>query len=84
MRILIADDDVVLRHSLRVYLERWEYDVVECADGAAAFLKSANVPIPPWPPTIASTLSSSSSIVCSNCCADGPPSFAAGGVYRSG
>lgn len=37
MRILIADDDVVLRHSLRVYLERWQYRVTECADGEQAW-----------------------------------------------
>ena len=37
MRILIADDDAVLRHSLRVHLERWSYEVVECPDGEAAW-----------------------------------------------
>jgi phosphoserine phosphatase RsbU/P len=37
MRILIADDDVVLRHALRVHLERWSYDVVESADGRQAW-----------------------------------------------
>ena len=37
MRLLVADDDLVLRHALRVQLERWEYEVVECADGAAAW-----------------------------------------------
>ena len=46
MRILIADDDVVLRHSLRVHLERWEYDVVECADGHAAW-QVMREPAPP-------------------------------------
>ena len=37
MRVLIADDDVVLRLSLRTHLERWSYDVVECADGVEAW-----------------------------------------------
>lgn len=46
MRILIADDDVVLRHSLRVYLERWQYDVTECADGEQAWqsLQASSAP----------------------------------------
>jgi DNA-binding response OmpR family regulator len=46
MRILIADDDVVLRHALRVHLERWSYEVVECADGAAAW-QVMHEPSPP-------------------------------------
>jgi DNA-binding response OmpR family regulator len=37
VHILIADDDVVLRHSLRVHLERWSYRVTECSDGHAAW-----------------------------------------------
>jgi sigma-B regulation protein RsbU (phosphoserine phosphatase) len=37
MRVLIADDDVVLRHSLRVHLERWSYHVTECVDGHHAW-----------------------------------------------
>ena len=37
MRVLIADDDVVLRHSLRVHLERWSYHVTECVDGHQAW-----------------------------------------------
>lgn len=37
MRVLIADDDVVLRHSLKVHLERWSYKVEECADGRQAW-----------------------------------------------
>jgi DNA-binding response OmpR family regulator len=37
MRVLIADDDLVLRHALRVHLERWEYDVIDCVDGAEAW-----------------------------------------------
>jgi len=36
MHVLIADDDAVLRLSLRAHLERWSYQVVECADGRAA------------------------------------------------
>jgi DNA-binding response OmpR family regulator len=46
MRVLIADDDVVLRHALRAYLERWSYDVVECADGTAAW-QAMQEPSPP-------------------------------------
>ena len=34
---MIAEDDPVMRHALRVNLERWEYEVVECADGEAAW-----------------------------------------------
>ena len=37
MRIVIADDDAVLRYSLRTHLERWSYDVIECADGVQAW-----------------------------------------------
>lgn len=37
MRVLIADDDVVLRMALRTQLARWAYDVVECADGLQAW-----------------------------------------------
>ncbi len=37
MRILIADDDIVLRHALRVHLERWSYSIVECGDGGEAW-----------------------------------------------
>jgi phosphoserine phosphatase RsbU/P len=46
MRILIADDDVVLRHALRAYLAKWEYEVVECADGDAAW-RMMREPSPP-------------------------------------
>jgi len=46
MQVLIADDDVVLRHALRAHLERWSYDVVECADGAAAW-HAMREPSPP-------------------------------------
>jgi sigma-B regulation protein RsbU (phosphoserine phosphatase) len=37
MRVLIADDDVVLRYSLKAHLERWSYEVVQCADGHEAW-----------------------------------------------
>jgi DNA-binding response OmpR family regulator len=46
MKILIADDDPVLRHALRVHLERWGYEVVDTPDGAAAWeaLRTASPP----------------------------------------
>ena len=47
MRILIADDDVVLRHALRVHLERWGYQVVESPDGASAWDAMREAPAPP-------------------------------------
>lgn len=47
MRILIADDDVVLRHALRVHLERWGYDVIESPDGASAWNALREPPAPP-------------------------------------
>ena len=37
MRVLIADDDAVLRHSLKTQLERWSFEVVDCADGTQAW-----------------------------------------------
>jgi DNA-binding response OmpR family regulator len=37
MRVLIADDDPVLRFALRQHLERWSFDVVECVDGNEAW-----------------------------------------------
>ena len=37
MHVLIADDDPVLRFALRQHLERWSFEVVECADGAEAW-----------------------------------------------
>lgn len=37
MRVLIADDDPVLRRAVRAHLERWEFDVVECVDGQQAW-----------------------------------------------
>jgi phosphoserine phosphatase RsbU/P len=37
MRVLIADDDPVLRHALRTHLTKWEYEPVVCADGRQAW-----------------------------------------------
>ena len=37
MRVLIADDDAVMRHALKVRLQRWAFDVAESADGAKAW-----------------------------------------------
>jgi phosphoserine phosphatase RsbU/P len=36
MRILIADDDAMLRRGLEIQLRRWGYDPVVCADGDMA------------------------------------------------
>lgn len=36
MRVLIADDDRVLRRALQVQLEQWGYDPIVCADGEEA------------------------------------------------
>jgi DNA-binding response OmpR family regulator len=36
MGVLIADDDATLRHAMEVQLERWGYEPIVCADGAAA------------------------------------------------
>jgi DNA-binding response OmpR family regulator len=47
MRVLIADDDPVLRHALRARLERWAYTVVECADGAQAWTALQCAAAPP-------------------------------------
>ncbi|HEY1325891.1 MAG TPA: response regulator transcription factor [Casimicrobiaceae bacterium] len=46
MRILMADDDAVLRHGLRIQLQRWGYDPVICANGddARAALAEGNDP----------------------------------------
>jgi DNA-binding response OmpR family regulator len=46
---LIADDDVVLRHSLKVHLERWKYEIEEYADGRQAW----NAMQGPNPPAVA-------------------------------
>lgn len=37
MRILIVDDDLIIRTILRRYLSSWGYDVVEAADGLVAW-----------------------------------------------
>ena len=47
MRVLIADDDVVLRHAVRSYLTRWQYDVVECGDGHQAWAALQEPSAPP-------------------------------------
>lgn len=46
MQVLIADDDAVLRHALKTHLQRWKYNVVECADGGQAWqaLQSSTPP----------------------------------------
>jgi DNA-binding response OmpR family regulator len=49
MRVLIADDDAVLRHSLKVHLDRWSYQVDECADGRQAWQTLQG----PQPPAVA-------------------------------
>ena len=36
MRIVIADDDIVLRHALTVRLKQWGYEPVVCVDGGEA------------------------------------------------
>jgi DNA-binding response OmpR family regulator len=46
MRVLIADDDVVLRYSLRTHLERWSYEVTECMDGHQAWAALREEPVP--------------------------------------
>lgn len=49
MRVLLADDDAVLRHGLTVQLERWGYKPIVCEDGATA----RAVLFDPDPPSIA-------------------------------
>lgn len=50
MRVLIADDDPVIRHALRVNLGQWGYDVTECPDGRHAWrILSNGVPNPHVP-----------------------------------
>jgi DNA-binding response OmpR family regulator len=46
VRVLIADDDLVLRHALKTHLERWSFDVTACADGGQAWqaLQAASPP----------------------------------------
>jgi DNA-binding response OmpR family regulator len=36
MRILLADDDAVMRQGLQVQLQRWGYEPVVCEDGEEA------------------------------------------------
>ena len=36
MRVLIADDDIVLRHALTTRMEQWGYEPVPCVDGGEA------------------------------------------------
>lgn len=47
MHVLIADDDPVLRRAVRAHLERWNFDVVECADGHAAWAALRRTDAPP-------------------------------------
>ena len=49
MRVLIADDDIVLRHALKTQLEQWGYEPVVCVDGGEA----RNVLLSAAPPPIA-------------------------------
>jgi DNA-binding response OmpR family regulator len=46
MRVLIADDDAVLRHALTAHLRKWGWEVVVCADGAQAqeMMRAADAP----------------------------------------
>lgn len=37
MRVLIADDDPVMRRALRAHLERWGYETTDCEDGESAW-----------------------------------------------
>ena len=46
MRVLVADDDPVLRFALRQHLERWSFDVLECLDGHEAW-QAMQEPSPP-------------------------------------
>lgn len=39
MRVLIAEDDAVHRHLLRVWLSRWGYEVEDVPDGTSALLR---------------------------------------------
>jgi CheY-like chemotaxis protein len=47
MQVLIADDDVVLRRAVRAHLERWGFEVVECADGQEAWAALQQAEPPP-------------------------------------
>jgi two-component system, NtrC family, sensor kinase len=37
MRVLIADDSLMMRRLLQIYLQKWDYEVVEAEDGAQAW-----------------------------------------------
>jgi sigma-B regulation protein RsbU (phosphoserine phosphatase) len=47
VRVLIADDDIVLRHAVRAHLQRWQYEVVECRDGHEAWAALQGTDVPP-------------------------------------
>jgi sigma-B regulation protein RsbU (phosphoserine phosphatase) len=49
MRVLVADDDIVLRHALTTRLEQWGYEPVVCVDGGEA----RDVLLGPAPPPLA-------------------------------
>lgn len=46
MRVLVADDDPVLRHAVKAHLRRWAFDVVECGDGTEAWRLMQTSPAP--------------------------------------
>lgn len=46
MKVLVADDDEVIRLALRTALARWSYDVIECTDGTEAW-DALQQPCPP-------------------------------------
>jgi sigma-B regulation protein RsbU (phosphoserine phosphatase) len=46
MRVLIADDDPVLRHALKARLEQWKYEAVVCRDGIEARTAFTKEPAP--------------------------------------
>jgi DNA-binding response OmpR family regulator len=47
MRVLIADDDPVLRHALKTYLESWDYTSVTATNGNEAWQALQNPDPPP-------------------------------------
>jgi phosphoserine phosphatase RsbU/P len=47
VKVLIADDDAVVRLALRTHLERWRYEVVECRDGSEAWAALEAKDVPP-------------------------------------
>lgn len=46
MRVLIADDDPVLRHALLRQLKKWDFEPIAYADGAEALRGIASAPLP--------------------------------------